>query len=75
MADKVDATLANWASKADDDVDLRTEDGILESARNLSLLRKISLESALEQVREKIARRMELSEDGRVALRHTKKLQ
>ena len=61
MARKVDETLEKWAGRASDDVDLRTEEGILESAQNLSSLRAISLEDALNQVRAKLARKKQVS--------------
>jgi hypothetical protein len=70
MARKVDTTLAKWAARADDDIDLRTEEGIIESAHNLSALRKISFEEALELVRAKIARSKDVSAGSLPALRH-----
>jgi hypothetical protein len=70
MARKVDTTLAKWAARADDDIDLRMEEGIIESAHNLSALRKISFEEALELVRAKIAGSKDVSASSLPALRH-----
>jgi hypothetical protein len=56
MADQTEQ-LKKWGKAAEDDNDLRTEEGILAYAARYSARNHISLEEALEFVRAQVARR------------------
>jgi hypothetical protein len=67
MADKVETTLNKWMAKASDDIDLRTEDGILQAARDYAVRRNVSYDDALTYIRDKVARAKSTSRRGVVA--------
>ena len=57
MANNIDAKLNKWAALAGDDIDLRTEEGVQEAAKQLSSFKNIPFADALAEIRSKVAKR------------------
>jgi len=68
MANDLDETLSRWTALADDDVDLRTDEGVTEAARRLSAVRNISFEDALAQTKASVERRRAASQRASVGV-------
>jgi hypothetical protein len=61
------AKIIAWGDAARDDVDLRTEEGVLQRAERYAARKGISVENALTLVREEIAERAKQRTDAVMA--------
>ena len=69
MADRVDQELAKWGKAAEDDNDLRTEEGQRAYAERYALRRGVSLDEAIAFVAAQVDRRNKAGEQRGSAVR------
>jgi len=61
MADQLEEKLATWSGSTNDDLDLRTEDGVRRSAERYAKRNGVTLDLAMDAVNERIDRQKAIS--------------